>query len=259
VTLSGATLVPTQPIEWLILCEPSDPAGDWLRDGLRQRGFDSVQLITIDELVYSSSISHSIDSAGVRTEIMLSDGRFVGPHLRGTVNRARYLPFRHLEFADAVDRDYAMQELYALYASILSSLPGKVVNQGTARGLCGPMLHSSEWEVAAARAGLRVQYRCYPPSAVSLIRPIESLHLLVVGSEVVPIPDASSYSVRRSVHIPIELSDRCRALAAAQGFEMLQIDFSRIGDDWLFCGVDCFPDVRQGGNAMLDALGRWLS
>ena len=52
------------------------------------------------------------------------------------------------------DREYAHQELTALYLSWLNAIPAPVLNRPTPQGLAGRWRHASEWAVAADEAGL---------------------------------------------------------------------------------------------------------
>jgi hypothetical protein len=71
----------------------------------------------------------------VRTLVRLRDGSVVGPHLVGTLNRVTRIPSEHLGGASLPDREYAVQELFALLTSAFHGLPGTVLGRPDARGL----------------------------------------------------------------------------------------------------------------------------
>jgi hypothetical protein len=234
-------------VQWLVLAAPTDPCGPWVRDGLRARGFDGVRAVSVDALVYSTSITHRVTTAATSTEIVLHDGTVVGPGLRGTVNRVGYLPARHLDRAAPVDRDYAIQELYALFTSILHGLPGRTVNPAGSRGLSGPFLRPVEWAVAAGAAGLTVA----PRRSLAIEQPVAADGRLVfcVGPAVVGASGAA---------VPDAVADGCRRLAVDTGVDLLALTFELDGEQWLFRDASCDVDIRPGGAPLLDALAEVL-
>ena len=238
------------PIRRMILASPSDLSAPWLRDGLRRRGVHDVHVVSVDSLVYSTSMTHRITRAGdTLTEIHLHDGRLVGPSLAWTVNRTQFLPTVHLETASQPDRDYATQELYAFFTSVLHGLPGRTINRAGPRGLSGPYLAPSEWTRTGGIAGLAVSP--YRSSVGSPLSDGQSATLFVVGNEVVT-------QANQSITPPDHVIEGCRRLAALLEVELLATDFVMNGGQWRLAGGSCNPDLRQGGDELLDSFARLL-
>ncbi len=250
-------------IRWMVLCGAADESGRWLRDGLRVRGLHDVELVSVDELVYSPSLTHRVSTDTVATEIHLWDGRVIGSELRGVVNRATFLPLEHLDKVGEPDRSYATQELYALFASVLFGLPGRIVNRGGPCGLSGPTPHHAQWCVAASRAGLTVAHTRYPGTDTAQRRLSSRCQVLVVGAATIALHSSGSGSEAGSRSavgsgVPPEVADGCRRLAASQGVEVLQVDFDD-AEQWMFVGAEVHPDLRRGGDQVLDALVAYLA
>lgn len=236
------------PVRWMVLCSPEDPSGPWAWAGLRQRGLDDIRLISVDALAYSTSLTHRVAASGATAvEIAGPDGTLIGPDLLGTLNRTGLLPVQHLCRADAADREYAIQELYALFTSILHALPGTVVNRAGPRGLSGPVLRDTDWAATAGSCGLAVEHRRWPSGPDDLTAGPRQ-RLFVVGSAVVP----------TGLPAPTDVADGCRTLADHHGVELLGVDFCVDGGHWLFSTADSTPDLRPGGEPLLDALAAVL-
>jgi hypothetical protein len=233
---------------WLVLSNANDAAALWAYRGLKARGLHSVEIVWAESLVYSTSIEHRIESNSPLTEIKLADGRVLASaSVRGTLNRLYSLPFAHLRAADATDRSYAEQEIYALFLSWLYALPGKTINRAAPQGLCGAWLHQSKLVWLAAQAGLTTNV--YRQGSM-------------IGEET-PIPlsnnDAQTVIVlgKRTFGFvaPEDVRAACVRLAQMCGAEMLGVDFkvNRRGE-YTFAGATPLPDLKIGGEALLDAL-----
>ena len=236
------------PIRRMILASPSDLSAPWLRDGLRRRGVHDIHLVSVDSLVYSTSMTHRVTRDGeARTEIRLHDGRLVGPSLAWTVNRAQFLPTVHLDTASPPDREYATQELYAFFTSVLHGLPGRTINRAGPRGLSGPYLAPSEWTRTGGIAGLAVSpYRSTVGGSPS---DGPTVTLYVVGNEVVT-------QANQSITPPDDVIVGCRRLAGLLEVELLAAEFDTNDGPWRLTGGSCTPDLRQGGTGVLDAVAR---
>src|SRR5262245_46526463 len=98
----------------VILCHPGDVPALWLAGAMRGLGAGSVELVTVEELVYSRRIVYRLSDAGSSGSIGLADGRTLRPEtIAGLVNRVRYLPTQHFARALPADRTYAEAELCA--------------------------------------------------------------------------------------------------------------------------------------------------
>jgi hypothetical protein len=238
------------PIRRMILASPSDLSAPWLLDGLHRRGVRDIHLVSVDSLVYSTSMTHRVDRDGeARTEIRLRDGSIVGPSLAWTVNRTQFLPTVHLDAANPPDRDYATQELYAFFTSVLYGLPGRTINRAGPRGLSGPYLAPSEWTRTGGIAGLTVSP--YRSTVGGPLSEGPSATLFVLGNEVVT-------QANQGITPPDHVIEGCQRLAALLDVELLSADFDTHGGQWRLTGGSCTPDLRRGGDLLLDAAARML-
>jgi hypothetical protein len=237
----------------LVLCEGFDHAAFWAIGRLRGRGI-AVDVVTGDDLAAAECWDHRLGAAGVFIGIRLRDGRhIVGDDARGVLNRLSYLPNAWLQRIGGPDRDYALQEMYALYLSWLHSLKGPVINPALPQGLCGNWRHPSMWMLLAGRAGLPVApYRLSSEDDPTLTwqpRPVPApLTAFVAGRHVV------------APTLPDELREPCRRLASLAGATLLGIDFAPDDEgDWQFTGASVMPDLITGGDALIDALAEALN
>lgn len=233
---------------WLLLCNVQDTSVLWAYRGLRSRGLEPVEVVSAESLVYSISIEHRIATNNFGTRITLVDGREVNSaSVRGTLNRIHTLPSKHLRAADPADRQYAEQELYALFLSWLYALPGTMLNRPAPGGLCGAWQSQSKWHWLASQSGLTTnEYRqgAMIPEKMPYLFPNTFARTVIVvaghcfGAVV-------SEQVRRG----------CTQLAQSCGVEILGIEF-QVGDggEWIFSRATPLPEIRAGGEPLLDAL-----
>src|SRR5947208_1950032 len=140
---------------WLVLCGAHDLPALWAARGLESRGLHPLEIITPEVLAYNRRFVHRVAMSQRSVNIMLADGRVIDSEaICGTLNRLQLVPSEHLYGANATDRQYAQQELHALFLSWLTGLPGPVLNQPTPQGLSGAWRHLSEWTWIAGQAGL---------------------------------------------------------------------------------------------------------
>jgi hypothetical protein len=236
-------------IRYAVVCSVTDPSGPWARAALERRGLAGVRLVTEDEIAYSTRLVHRQSSGSTTTEITLPDGAVLGPDLHAVLNRVVAVPSAHLAGSQQLDRDYALQEMYALLTSVLASLPG-VVNAAGPRGLAGPWLGDAEWFCEAARAGLPgVGLRSAQPVS-DLVEPDRSV--LVIGAQVLPVG-------RPGVSVSEPVARGCRALAERVGARVLGVDFVAGDAGWLFVRANPVPDLRWGGEPVAVALADLLT
>jgi hypothetical protein len=238
----------------LIFCEPFDHAALWAAARLRERGI-STELITADDLAAAERWEHRVGASGATIEIQLADGRRVsGGETRGVLNRLSFLPAAWLQRIGGPDRDYAVQEMYALYISWLHALPGPVLNPPQPQGLCGNWRHRSMWSALAGRAGLPTPpYRQSSDDDPSLAWQPQSLPAPVtaftVGSHVVAPPV-----------LPLALHDACRRLSEVAGAPLLGVDFTLDPyGAWCFAEASVMPDLMRGGEPLIDAIAETLA
>lgn len=231
---------------WLILCNAKDTTALWAYRGLKARGLRPLEIISAEALVYSTCLKHRIESNNVSTRIKLTDGRVLdSASVRGTLNRIEYLPSEHLLAADSVDRQYAEQELHALFVSWLYALPGTVINRSSPQGLSGAWMHQSKWLWLASQAGLSTPF--YRGGAMigedaTLPQLLRQTVIVLAGRCFgAPVPE----NVRRG----------CAKLAQLCQVETLGIDFKvESNGKWTFASATPVPEIRLGGEPLLDAV-----
>ena len=237
---------------WLVLCAAQDLEALWAYRGLKRRGLEPLEVITTEALVYNSRLEHRIGSTTNWTSILLADGRTIdSAAVRGTLNRVQSLPAQHLARATEADRQYAQQELFALFLSWLGCLPGPMLNRPTPRGLCGAWRHPSEWAWLAGRAGFSVMpYRLGDAAAASTLSVppgAEVRHVLVL--------DGHCWGADP----PATVKAACARLSALTNTRLLGLDLAVTGEgQWFLIGAMPLPNLCLGGEPFLDALAASL-
>jgi hypothetical protein len=234
----------------LVICEEWDFAALWAADQLRSRGV-VVDILTSADLAAAERWEHRLGQASVTFALTLAGGErcMSSQMVRGALNRLSFLPSAWLQRIGGPDRDYAIQEMHALYLSWLAALPGPVLNRPTPQGLCGNWRHPSAWAALAGRAGLPTARYCQsseddpseawqpagaPPAAIAF----------VVGERVIAPPA-----------LPTHFYEACRRLANSAGARLLGIDFlPATPGEWRFTGASVMPDLVRGGEPLADAL-----
>jgi hypothetical protein len=242
--------MPIGSSKWLVLCDVADVSALWVYQGLVARGLAPVEVVTAQVLSTAVRWEHRLDPAGATIDITLADGRRLrGDTTRGALNRITVLPTAHLDGVAPSDRDYAIQEMSALFLSWLHTLPEPVLNRPAPYGLSGRWRHPAEWTLLAARAGLTPHpYRHTsdesPEEAAILPRSEPVTTVFVVGKHVV----ASS-------RVPATVRSGCHRLAELTGVQLLGIDFAVDNQNrWRFVGASVTPDLTLGGEPLLSAL-----
>lgn len=246
---------------WLVLCMSKDVSTLWAYQGLKARGLEPLELVTIEMLGQGVRWEHRLGSDGVFVDITLGDGRRINNDLvSGVLNRLSWVPSEHLPHVHPGDREYATQELLAFFTSWLNALPRPVLNRPRPPGLSGQLRHVSEWVWMASKAGLPTpdyrQSSCgyvaqldFEKKAVPINTPVTTV--IVVEGHVV------------GAQAPLHIREGCRSLAELARTELLGIEFAEgQAGPWTFVGATTFPDLRLGGQEFLDALtsvlrGEW--
>jgi hypothetical protein len=234
----------------LVVCEETDLAAFWAAERLQSRGLP-VEIVTGADLAAAERWEHRLGRSGTTLALTFAGGGrcLHSRDVRGVLNRLSFLPSAWLQRIGGADRDYAIQEMYALYLSWLHALPGPLLNRPTPQGLCGNWRHPSAWAVLAARAGLPVA--SYRQSSED--DPAETWR---AASE----PPAATVFVvgERVIAPPVVTADQwesCLRLARAAGTMMLGIDFApATKGGWEFSGASVMPDLIRGGEPLADAL-----
>jgi hypothetical protein len=234
---------------WLFLCSSNDRSALWAAGRLRARGLEPITVLTPELLHYSFRWEHRLHADGAAsTAFTLADGRTInGSAIRGAINRVAFVPVELVQHLVEADRSYAQQEWTALHMSWLSSLRAPVLNLPVMEGLCGAWRHRSEWVWLAAHAGLDtgvyVQGATTPDA----------------------LPAGTDGSIRNVIavdgrgigtNISDDLADACGRLGVLARTRLLgvQID-ARSGQ---FVGASPLPDLRAGGEPLIDALASAL-
>lgn len=238
---------------WLVLCPPNDLAALWAYQGLKARGLAPLELVSAEMLAYGLRWEHRLSTNGLSVDITLADRRTIrSSTVRGILNRLSYIPQEHFYAAGSADRDYAAQELMAFYMSWLHAMPGAVLNRPTAQGLSGSWRHISEWVWLAGRAGLptlpyrqtgldQIEDGHTGGRLVSEATPAKTI--LVVGGHLTGTP------------APPDILEGCKRLAALSATALLGIEFvAGSRSSWTFAGATPLPDLRLGGEVLLDLL-----
>lgn len=240
---------------YLVFCDSNDISAIWAYHALKTRELQ-IDLVTSEMLAYSLSWEHRIKSEGVTTNIKLADGRRIDTRdLHGVINRIQTIPSNHLQ-ATAEDKRYAIQEFYALFLSWIYALPKPVLNRPTPQGLAGRWRHASEWTLLAHQSGLFTS--SYEQSSfdeggshqlggrlVPYGTPVKTL--IVVNTEVM------------GREAPDDVVKGCTRLAELAETPLLGVDFTEVqADDWCFAGASPMPDLRLGGERLLNALEQAL-
>lgn len=237
---------------WLVLCEAGDIPALWAARGLKERGLSPMEIFTPEALAYSPRIAHRVSTSFATCEIRTADGRKLdSTAVQGTLNRLRSIPMAHLQGASTADRQYAEQELHALFLSMVWALPGRTLNPPVPYALGGSARHTVEWNWLAAEAGLAIYPRSYG-SAVPAGLECPSSHL---GSRTVVVLEGGCFGPPLSD----DVNSACVRLARISGVPLLGIELmAELQGGWTFVDATPLPDLRVGGPTLLDALAREL-
>lgn len=241
---------------WLMICSAQDTPALWAYQGLRARGLNPIELVTAEVLATKAKWEHTVGIDGANFNITLPDGRIINNrYVKGAVNRLTHVPLDHL--AGAPDFDYATQEYTALFMSWLQSLPSPLFNAPQSQGLSGAWRHVSEWVWLAAQAGLPTPP--YRQSSHDEIDETAQMRRIVPEST----PTAMAITLGDRVFgptLPPRISAACKELARIAETPLLGIELT-VGPphaQWTFAGATPLPDLRLGGEALLDELARKL-
>jgi hypothetical protein len=248
----------------LVLCDPNDVIAEWAARGLERR-IGPVDVVLSAELAHALRWEHRVGQDAPVAEVTLGDGRRVTSREPcGVLNRLTFCPTHRLDAVGGKDRDYAVAEFQALFLSWLQALPGPMLNRPTSMGLGGHWRHPSAWAALAGRAGLATPpYRQTDQDSPDVVSTPPAHRVdahrqppfwrapvtaTVVGQTVVAPPE-----------VPEPVLAACARIAELAGDELLGIDLAQtpVGD-WEMLAATAMPDLRLGGEAVLDALAKEL-
>lgn len=227
----------------VILCHPGDGAALALARAWRRRG-TAVDLVTVEQLVYSRRIVWQQDADGDRGEVVLHDGRRLRPEaIDLLINRIRWLPTDHFARAGATDREYAAAELSAFLLAWLNGIAGRVLNPPRPYALGGAEPGVMALHHYAALAGLPLDDRCFDDHEASDAPMAAERRAIVFDGRVY------GAALPRTWHQPLA------QLASLLGLPLMQAEFARTpGQDWQIVAAHGLVDFAAGGAALLRAL-----
>jgi hypothetical protein len=239
-------------MSWLVLASEFDEAGRWVAEGLAAAGPEAVVFVTDADLA-NATWTHHVGDHSASTRVDLADGRTIdSADVGGTVNRLTHVPPRLVDELVDDDRQYGLQEFSALVMSWLASLPAPTLNPPDTRGLSGAWRSPAEWALLAGAAGLDAAPVLFDSAAAQPFgwsgwsgRPTSATlveDVIVVGASVFSGPE-----------LTVTAADACRRLAMLSDTPILGITFAD-GLTSPVVGATPLPDVRAGGDAMIEAL-----
>jgi hypothetical protein len=237
---------------WLIACNPGDAAALWAARRLADHGLEPLEVVSAEALAYAPSIEHRLGNGAPSVRIELADGRRVASEeFSGMLNRLTHPPMDHLGVAQQQEREYAMQEVPALFLSWLAAMPGPVLNRPVPFGLAGPNLDQLQWLALAARAGLRTPTHRATSRRRNGAGPASGP---APGGEVV-VACGALYGAP----LPVPTAESCLRLAELSGTDILGIGLRRDTSGRLeFAAARPLPDLRIGGEPLIDGLATAL-
>jgi hypothetical protein len=225
----------------VILCHPGDASALWLAASMRELGA-AIELVTVEELVYSRRIVYRLSDAGSAGTIVLADGRTLRPEsITGLVNRVAYVPTAHFARALQTDRAYAEAELGAFLLAWINGVAGRVVNPPLPFSLGGAIVARPALMHFAAMAGLPTGG--FRTSADSH----EATQSLLPATHAALLFDGRTYGTL----LPRKLLEGCRRLAGFTGASLLQIQFNQSPErGYRFVSASSAVDFRLGGTPL---------
>jgi hypothetical protein len=225
----------------VILCHPGDASASWLAGSMRELDA-TVELVTVEELVYSRRIVYRLDDAGSGGSVVLADGRTLRPEsITGLVNRVAYVPAQHFARAVQTDRAYAEAELSALLLAWINGVAGRVINPPLPFALGGATFTRPAVMHFAAVAGLPTGgFRASADRHEDASPPLPATHAALVF-------DGRTYGTL----LPRALLEGCRRFAALTGASLMQIQFNQSAErGFRFVGASSAADFRLGGKPL---------
>jgi hypothetical protein len=236
----------------VILCHPDDAAALWLHGTWRALGIAGIELVAVEQLVFSRSIVHRLADGGDTGAVRLADGRTLRPDaIAGLVNRVQYLPTQHFAAASPDDRAYATAELSAFMLAWLNSIAGRVLNPARPVALGGGTFARPTVLHLAAVAGLPTT--TWRSSAHDLDDE--------GSSRLAPTHAATVFDGRLfGPLLPRPLQDGCRRLAALLGVPLLQVLLHQSRENgWRLVDATGAADFRIGGRALAAAIAKAMA
>lgn len=235
----------------VILCHPGDAAAVWLAATMSDLAAGGVDLVTVEELVYSRRIVYRLGDAGSFGSVALADGRTLRPEtITGLVNRVSYLPTEHFAGASVADRAYAEAELNAFLLAWINGIAGRVINPPLPVALSGGTFSLPGMIHDAATAGLPTDvFRASAGERGDAAPQLPATHAAIVF-------DGRMFGML----LPRPLQEGCRRLATLTGTSLLQIALNHSRErGFRFVNASGAVDFRLGGKPLARALALALA
>lgn len=275
-------------VAFLVLAEETDEVAQWARHGLQRRlagevgrhtGDGSlageVALVTPADLSFADEVTYTWDGRVEHSRVTLDDGRTIdSARVRGVLNRFTTVYTEHWHRLGGQDAAYAEAEMHATFLVWLASLGDVVTNAPTPYWLGGPYRRPQVWRAQAARVGIPVAPVRESAGTLAVDNTVDgagSGHG-ASGGDVEQYVDegltgalGSLTSLRRVVMYRGQafgdasptVAQWGRALADHVGVALLGLDVGRTQDGTeVLADVTVHPDLRLGGEALLDAIAR---
>lgn len=254
-------------MRFLILAHAGDATAIQVAARLLQRHPpEDTRLVFLEEIVSATRWAHTLNGAKAETILRLRDGTEIRNDQIGIVfNRLQYVHMSQFALSEAVDREYAVMEMYALLLSWLKALPCLIVNPLSSANLGGPTHSSLAWqqlagkaELPTARIRLTTSLRRYSASGL-IPHPVGPANLGNVPAWLsAPVGEQRTCAFVAGEQvlgdIPAQLKRGCLKLAALSGYQILLVNFASASTNggWMFNGIDPCPAVIYG--PMIDAI-----
>lgn len=235
---------------YVVLADRTDHAALWLCSNLQAHLSQPVVHITPAQLVYSTAITHRLETDHVHSQFRLADGSMLDfDKVSGVINRFGDMPTAHLDRAEKSERDYAATELQAFLLGWLASVDCPVLNPPSPDWLGGSWHSPMASAEIAAQVGLTHQ-----PNPLS--------------SDTAPTPDdpnipTDPYFVCNNRLIgPLvdsQLRDALISFAHAWGSPLVQIDMRSGANGPEFIRASSFVDFTRGGGTLTRAIAQALA
>lgn len=232
---------------WLVLSAPEDTGALRLAALLRERGLNPLVQVSTEDLGLARWTYHTGGEAE-SSRIVLPGGEVIeSATLRGVLNRLYAVPATALARMEKADRDYAREELQALYTSWLYGLACPVINRAGATGLCGNWPDRSWWRARAFSAGLPTDVYQWRAAAEETMAEASVESAILLDGRVV------------EGDVPLALRPACARFAEFSDPRLVGLRFSvSPGSGWRLFDANPLPDISQSGDALAEALARAL-
>jgi hypothetical protein len=250
-------------MSWLVLASDFDEAARWVADRLAARADGTVDFVSHVDLA-RAVWEHQLGPDAVCSRIELADGRTLdSTEIQATLNRMAYVPAWLVDDLVPEDRPYGLQELSALVLSWLQSLPAPTINPPSPRGMSGPWRSPAEWALLSSQAGLDVMPIVFDSASDAGESNVVNGGLgwcsigpgVPDGEDVIVVGDA----VFSRHALPEDAVEACRRLAVAADTPILGLAFTEYDGRPMVAGVTPLPDLRAGGDEIVDAVAALLA